>query len=98
MEKKTNRLLKFGALAFAHIKQEKLDGKVVKFCFISYLEWVKGYMYGGSKFIISICVNFYKTCMGMNRKDLEAGELILKFSKEKMVFHVCQWTPYVGDV
>jgi len=48
----------FRALAFAHVKQDKLDARVVKCIFIGYSEGVKGYKLwkmepGGSKFIIS---------------------------------------------
>ncbi|CAJ2678716.1 unnamed protein product [Trifolium pratense] len=48
----------FGALAFAHVKQDKLDARAVKCVFIGYPEGVKGYKLwkmepGGSKFIIS---------------------------------------------
>ena len=65
-----------GALAFAHVRQDKLDGRVVKCIFIGYPEGVKGYKlwkmeHGGSKFIISRDVTFDETRMGMKCKDLE---------------------------
>ncbi|CAJ2674023.1 unnamed protein product [Trifolium pratense] len=66
----------FGALAFAHVKQDKLDARAVKCVFIGYLEGGKGYKLwkmepGGSKFIISRDVTFDETRMGMKCKDLE---------------------------
>ncbi|CAJ2637310.1 unnamed protein product [Trifolium pratense] len=66
----------FGALAFAHVKQDKLDARAVKCVFIGYPEGVKGYKLwkmepGGSKFIISRDVTFDETRMGMKCKDLE---------------------------
>ncbi|CAJ2668093.1 unnamed protein product [Trifolium pratense] len=66
----------FGALAFAHIKQDKLDARAVKCVFIGYPEGVKGYKLWkmkpeGSKFIISRDVTFDETRMGMKCKDLE---------------------------
>ncbi|CAJ2642413.1 unnamed protein product [Trifolium pratense] len=66
----------FGALAFAHVKQDKLDARAVKCVFIGYPEGVKGYKLwkmepGGSKFIISRDVTFDVTRMGMKCKDLE---------------------------
>lgn len=30
--------------------------------------------------------------------DVETGELCLKFNKEKMVFNVYEWTPYIYDM
>ena len=68
----------FGALTFAHIKQDKLDTRDVKCIFIGYPEGVKGYKLwkmepGGSKFIISRDVTFDETCMRMNSKDLETS-------------------------
>ncbi|KAK2454519.1 hypothetical protein QL285_002067 [Trifolium repens] len=66
----------FGALAFAHVKQDKLDARAVKCVFIGYPEGVKGYKLwkmepGGSKFIISRDVTFDETRMGVKCKDLE---------------------------
>ncbi|KAK2447548.1 secreted RxLR effector protein [Trifolium repens] len=66
----------FGALAYAHVRQDKLDAKAVKCVFIGYPEGVKGYKLwkmepGGSKFIISRDVTFDETRMGMKCKDLE---------------------------
>jgi len=66
----------FGALAFAHVRQDKLDARAVKCIFIGYPEGVKGYKLwkmepGGSKFIISRDVTFDETRMGMKCKDLE---------------------------
>jgi len=68
----------FGALAFAHVRQDKLDARVVKCIFIGYPEGVKGYKLwkmepGGSKFIISRDVTFDETCMRMKCKDLETS-------------------------
>jgi len=68
----------FGALAFAHVKQDKLDARVVKCIFIGYPEGVKGYILwkmepGGSKFIISRDVTFDETRMGMKCNDLETS-------------------------
>src|SRR4030067_1462565 len=65
----------FGSLAYAHIKQDKLDARAVKCVFIGYPEGVKGYKLwrmdsgGGSKFIISRDVTFDETRMGMKCKD-----------------------------
>ncbi|PNX90442.1 cysteine-rich receptor-like protein kinase 25-like protein [Trifolium pratense] len=64
------------ALAFAHVKQDKLDARAVKCVFIGYLEGVKGYKLWkmeprGSKFIISKDVIFDETRIGMKCKDLE---------------------------
>ncbi|WJX64387.1 hypothetical protein P8452_49170 [Trifolium repens] len=66
----------FGCLAFAHIKQDKLDARAVKCVFIGYPDGVKGYKLwmmgpGRSKFIISRDVTFDETRMGMKCKDLE---------------------------
>jgi len=67
----------FGALTYAHIKQDKLEPKALKCVFIGYPEGVKGYKLwksessGGSKFLISRDVTFDETCMGMKYKDLE---------------------------
>jgi len=67
----------FGALAYAHIKQDKLEPKALKCVFIGYPEGVKGYKLwklessGGSKVLISRDVTFDETCMGMKFKDLE---------------------------
>ena len=68
----------FGALAFAHVKQDKLDAWAVKCIFISYPEGVKGYKLWKmepvrSKFIISRDVTFDETRMGMKCKDLETS-------------------------
>jgi len=38
-----SRLKVFGSLAFAHVKQGKLDARAVKCVFIGYPEGVKGY-------------------------------------------------------
>lgn len=35
---------------------------------------------------------------GKAKIDVEMGELILKFNKEKIVFKVYDWTPYVEDL
>ncbi|XP_050877805.1 uncharacterized protein LOC127081603 [Lathyrus oleraceus] len=35
---------------------------------------------------------------GKAKIDVETDELILKFNKEKVVFHAYQWTPYVEDI
>ena len=66
----------FGALTFAHVRQDKHDARAVKCIFIGYPEGVKGYKLwkmesGGSKFIISRDVTFDETRMGMKCKDLE---------------------------
>ncbi|WJX42094.1 hypothetical protein P8452_29365 [Trifolium repens] len=66
----------FGALAYAHVRHDKLDARAVKCVFIGYPEGVKGYKLwkmepGGSKFIISRDVTFDETRMGMKCKDLE---------------------------
>jgi len=71
----------FEALAFAHVKQDKLDHRTVKCIFIGYLEGVKGYKLwkmepGGSKFIIIRDVTFDETRMGMKCKDLETSSEI----------------------
>ncbi|GAU10233.1 hypothetical protein TSUD_417410 [Trifolium subterraneum] len=68
----------FGALAFARVKQDKLDARVVKCVFIGYPNGVKGYKLwkmgpGGSKFIISRDVTFDETRMGMKCKNLNAS-------------------------
>jgi len=68
----------FGALAFAHVRQDKLDARSMKCIFIGYPEGVKGYKLwkmkpGGSKFIISRDVTFDETRMGMKCKDLESS-------------------------
>ena len=65
----------FGALAFSHVRQDKLDARVVKCIFIGYPEGAKGYKLwkmepGGSTFIISRDVTFDETRMGMKCKDL----------------------------
>ena len=38
-----SRLKVFGSLAYAHVKQGKLDARAVKCVFIGYPEGVKGY-------------------------------------------------------
>jgi len=68
----------FGALAFARVKQDKLDARAVKCIFIGYPEGVKGYKLwkmdpGGSKFSISRDVTFDETRMGMKCKDPETS-------------------------
>jgi len=68
----------FGVLAFAHVKQDKLNARAVKCIFMGYPKGVKGYKLwkmepGGSKFIISRDVTFDETCMGMKCKDLETS-------------------------
>lgn len=35
---------------------------------------------------------------GKAKIDVEIGELILKFNKEKMVFNAYQWIPYIEDL
>lgn len=35
---------------------------------------------------------------GKVKIDVETDELILKFNKERVVFHAYQWTPYVEDI
>ena len=80
----------FGALAFAHVKHDKLDARAVKCIFIGYPEGVKGYKLwkmepGGSKFIISSDVAFDETCMGMKCKDLETSS---KVGIEKIQFEM----------
>jgi len=65
-----------GALAFAHVRQDKLDARAVKRIFIGYPKGVKGYKLwkmepGGSKFINSRDVTFDETRMRVKCKDLE---------------------------
>jgi len=65
----------FRNLTFSHVKQDKLDARVVKYVFIGYPEGVKCYKLwkmepGGSKFIIRN-VTFDETLIGMKCKDLE---------------------------
>jgi len=67
----------YGALAYAHIKQHKLEPITLKCVFIGYPEGVKGYKLwklessGGSKVLISRDVIFDENRMGMKCKDLE---------------------------
>jgi len=80
----------FGALAFAHVKHDKLDARAVKCIFIGYPEGVKGYKLwkmepGGSKIIISRDVTFDATHMGMKCKDLETSS---KTGLQKIQFEV----------
>ena len=68
----------FGTLAFAHVKQDKLDARAVKCVFMGYPKGVKGYKLwkmkpGGLKFIISRDVTFDETRMRMKCKDLETS-------------------------
>ncbi|XP_050902840.1 uncharacterized protein LOC127115305 [Lathyrus oleraceus] len=35
---------------------------------------------------------------GKEKIDVEIGELILKFNKEKLVFNAYEWTPYMDDL
>ena len=61
----------FGSLAFAHIKQDKLDARAIKCIFLGYPKGVKGYRLwrmepgGGSRVIISRDVTFDEKRMGM---------------------------------
>jgi len=64
----------FGSLAFAHVKQEKLDARAVKCVFIGYLEGVKGYKLwklelGETRCIISRDVTFDESRMAMLSKE-----------------------------
>ena len=67
----------FGALAYALIKQDKLEPRALKCVFIGYPEGVKGYKLwklesgGGSKVLISRDVTFDETRMEMKCKNLE---------------------------
>ena len=62
---------------YAHIKQDKLEPRALKYVFIGYPEGVKCYKLwklessGGSKVLISKDVTFDETRMGMKCKDLE---------------------------
>lgn len=69
----------FEALVFVHIKQDKLDVRIVKCIFIDYQEGMKGYKSWkmdprGSKFIISMDATFDEVCLRMKCKDLEVKE------------------------
>lgn len=35
---------------------------------------------------------------GKAKIDVETSKLVLKFNKEKVVFKVCDWTPYMEDL
>jgi len=64
----------FGSLTFAHVKQGKLDARVVKCLFIGYLEGVKGYKLwklksGETRCIISRDVTFDESRMTMLSKE-----------------------------
>lgn len=84
-------------MAFAHIKQDRLDAKVVKCVFVDYPEGIEGYKLWkmdprGSKFIISNDATFYKTCMGMKCKDPEVkeSESMVKKTRFKMEVHTSE--------
>ena len=64
----------FGSLAFAHVKQGKLDARAVKCVFIGYPEGVKGYKLwklelGETRCIISRDVTFDESKMAMLSKE-----------------------------
>lgn len=36
--------------------------------------------------------------IGKEKIDVETGELVLKFNKEKVVFNAYEWKPYLEDL
>jgi len=80
----------FGSLAFAHVKQGKLDAKAVKCVFISYPEGVKGYKLwklepGETRCIINKDVTFDESRMAMlskEQKDNNSSSESTKFEVE----------------
>ena len=69
----------FGALAFAHVKKDKLEARDIKCLFLGYAEGVKGYRLWRldpkpSKLIISRDVKFDETKMGMYSENSECGK------------------------
>ena len=66
----------FGSLAFAHVKQGKLDARVANCVFIGYPKEVKGYKLwklkpGETRCIISRDVTFDESRMAMLSKELK---------------------------
>lgn len=69
----------FGALAFEHVKQDKLEARPVKCIFIGYANGVKGYKLWkldprDSRCFISRDVTFDETGMRMRCKNLEGSK------------------------
>ena len=83
----------FGSLAFAHVKQGKLDARVVKCVFIGYSEGVKGYKLwklepGETRCIISRDVTFDESRMAMlskKQKDNNSSNENTNFEVEHSV-------------
>ena len=88
-----SKLKVFGSLAFAHVKQGKLDARVVKCVFISYPEGVKGYKLwklesGETRCIISRDVTFDESRMAMlskKQKDNNSSNENTNFEVEHSV-------------
>ena len=86
----------FGALAYAHVKKDKLDARVVKCLFLGYAEGVKGYRLWRLdpkpfKLIISRDVTFDETRMRMYSENSECG-------KEKTHIKVEPFTDKVQEI
>nr|KYP64673.1 Retrovirus-related Pol polyprotein from transposon TNT 1-94 [Cajanus cajan] len=79
----------FGSLAYAHVKEGKLEPRAVKCVFIGYPDGVKGYKLwklekGGGKCIISRDVTFDETKLGI----LEEQQMEESSSKDHVQFEV----------